>query len=115
MGDEQHRHWKVCEVCGTAFDIAPHDFGEWRITKQATEAEKGVRERTCNTCGKIVSEEYEAASAKTTGAQSTSGGSSKEGLPGTGDIISMVAVGATGLAVAGGSFLSLAKKERDEE
>lgn len=108
-------HWKVCEVCGTAFDIAPHDFGEWRITKQATEAEKGVRERTCNTCGKVVSEEYEAESAKTTGAQSTSGGSSKEGLPGTGDIISMVAVGATGLAVAGGSFLSLAKKERDEE
>lgn len=62
----------------------------------------------------------------TTGAKTTSGqgdgaqsasasGSGKAtagGLPGTGDIATMVLTGAAGLAVAGSSFLSLAKKER---
>lgn len=50
------------------------------------------------------------------GAQSTSAFSSGKatagGLPGTGDIATMVLTGAAGLAVAGSSFLSLAKKER---
>lgn len=50
------------------------------------------------------------------GAQSTSASSSGKatagGLPGTGDIATMVLTGAAGLAVAGSSFLSLAKKER---
>lgn len=40
--------------------------------------------------------------------------SGKEGLPQTGDIVGIVLTGAAGLAVAGGSFVSLGKKERDE-
>lgn len=39
--------------------------------------------------------------------------SSAGDLPDTGDIAAMVVTGATGLAVAGASFLSLAKKERE--
>ena len=28
-----------------------HDFGEWTVTKEATENEKGLKERTCKNCG----------------------------------------------------------------
>lgn len=48
------------------------------------------------------------------GASSRKANATEGGLPQTGDIAAMVMTGAAGLAVAGGSFLSLAKKERDD-
>lgn len=47
-------------------------------------------------------------------ASSRKANATEGGLPQTGDIAAMVMTGAAGLAVAGGSFLSLAKKERDD-
>lgn len=31
--------------------LVPHDFGEWKTTKDATESEEGLKERTCSVCG----------------------------------------------------------------
>ena len=44
------QHWKECG-CGEKTEIANHRFGEWEITKQATEQEEGTREKSCETCG----------------------------------------------------------------
>ena len=35
-----------------------HDFGDWRITKEATAFRNGTKEHTCSKCGKIESTPY---------------------------------------------------------
>ena len=44
------QHWKECD-CGEKTEVANHKFGEWEITKPATEQEEGTREKSCETCG----------------------------------------------------------------
>ena len=43
-------HWHECS-CGEEMDVEEHTFGEWTVTKEATETEKGLKERTCSVCG----------------------------------------------------------------
>ena len=43
-------HWHVC-ACGEKSDSAAHTFGDWTVTKPATETEKGTKERACTVCG----------------------------------------------------------------
>lgn len=47
---DESSHWKECE-CGEKSEDAKHTFGTWVITKDATENEKGSRERSCEVCG----------------------------------------------------------------
>lgn len=49
-------HWKACS-CGNVIQNAPHNFGEWFVTKEATETEKGNKEKVCSVCGYKVVEE----------------------------------------------------------
>lgn len=42
-------HWHEC-ACGDKADEAEHVYGDWRITKEATESEAGTKERECE-CG----------------------------------------------------------------
>lgn len=48
-------HQKVCE-CGDTV-IESHIYGEWEITKEATETETGSKQRVCSVCGYIQTEE----------------------------------------------------------
>jgi len=41
-----------CDVCGTTRVPGAHAFGDWTVTKEATETEFGTQERTCSNCGK---------------------------------------------------------------
>ncbi|WP_166078676.1 hypothetical protein [Xiamenia xianingshaonis] len=50
-------HWKVCEGCGVELEKAPHAYGEWKTTKEATTQAAGLRERSCSVCGYVQSEE----------------------------------------------------------
>ena len=45
----------VCTVCGkvTTPAAAKHTFGDWVITKEATETEDGERQRVCAVCGTV--------------------------------------------------------------
>lgn len=43
------QHARHCG-CGET-EYGPHDFGEWKITKQATKTEEGEESRTCGVCG----------------------------------------------------------------
>lgn len=49
-------HWMECG-CGDVTDKADHTFGEWSITKEATETETGLRERHCTDCEYTAAEE----------------------------------------------------------
>ncbi len=53
-------HWKVCEGCGAELEEAPHSFGEWTVTKEATETEPGEKARSCSVCGATETEEIPA-------------------------------------------------------
>ena len=50
------QHWHECS-CGEKSGVADHTFGEWNVTKEATESEKGLKERTCSACGYKETEE----------------------------------------------------------
>ena len=52
----------TCSVCGTEYrdnyvDALGHDWGEWKVTKEATETETGEQVRTCKRCNKEQTEE----------------------------------------------------------
>ncbi len=50
------KHRQVCD-CEEKTEWEPHVWGEWVVTKEATEAEKGSRKHTCTVCGEEVSED----------------------------------------------------------
>lgn len=45
-----------CNACGSVRTPAPHTFGEWKVTKNATENTEGLKMRTCTTCGESETE-----------------------------------------------------------
>ena len=52
----------TCSVCGTEYrdnyvDALGHDWGEWKVTKEATETETGEQVRICKRCNKEQTEE----------------------------------------------------------
>ena len=52
---DENNHWHVCE-CGDKADTAAHTYGDWKVIKEATETEKGSRERICSVCGYMQAE-----------------------------------------------------------
>lgn len=58
------RHWHEC-ACGERGDEEAHTFGDWTVTKAATETADGSRERECAACGYIQKETIGAAGGAT--------------------------------------------------
>lgn len=52
-----NEHWSECH-CGEKRDVASHTYGDWIVTKEATEDEPGLREKTCQ-CGHKLTEPIE--------------------------------------------------------
>ncbi len=52
-------HWQEC-ACGDKTEAEAHTYGEWTVTKPATETEKGERKHTCTVCGYAETEEISA-------------------------------------------------------
>ncbi len=42
-------HWQEC-TCGEKSESKKHTFGDWKVTKEATETKDGSKERTCSVC-----------------------------------------------------------------
>ncbi|MBR4034170.1 MAG: leucine-rich repeat protein, partial [Clostridia bacterium] len=51
----------ACGGEGGSDDECDHEFGDWKVTKEATCAEKGIRSRTCELCGEREREYIEGA------------------------------------------------------
>ncbi len=50
--DEQnHWHAATCEHSNEVADKAAHTYGEWKVVREATEQQEGLRERSCTVCG----------------------------------------------------------------
>lgn len=52
-----------CRQCGlnrkeVTMEASGHSYGSWKIVKEATEASKGLQERSCSTCGAKSTREY---------------------------------------------------------
>ena len=52
-------HWHECS-CGSKADAAAHTYGDWTVTKEATETEAGSRQHTCSVCGYVETAEIPA-------------------------------------------------------
>ena len=46
---DETQHWQECS-CGEKLNVANHTYGDWKVTKEATETEAGSRERGCAVC-----------------------------------------------------------------
>ena len=46
---DKTQHWQECS-CGEKLNVANHTYGDWKVTKEATETEAGSRERDCTVC-----------------------------------------------------------------
>ena len=58
---DETNHWHAA-TCGHTTEVsgkAEHSFGEWTVTKEATEEAEGSRERTCTVCGYKATEAIE--------------------------------------------------------
>ena len=53
-------HWQECS-CGEKLNVANHTYGDWKVTKEATETEAGSRERGCTVCKYVQTEAIPAA------------------------------------------------------
>ena len=47
---DKTNHWDECD-CGDFQNKEAHKYGEWKVTKKATETAKGEKEHTCTVCG----------------------------------------------------------------
>ena len=52
---DKTQHWQECS-CGEKLNVANHTYGDWKVTKEATETEEGSRERGCAVCEYVQTE-----------------------------------------------------------
>ena len=52
---DETQHWQECS-CGEKLNVANHTYGDWKVTKEATETEAGSRERGCAVCEYVQTE-----------------------------------------------------------
>ena len=57
---DKTQHWQECS-CGEKLNVANHTYGDWKVTKEATETEAGSRERGCAVCEYVQTEAIPAA------------------------------------------------------
>lgn len=50
LNHDANGHWDEC-ACGDTRNEEPHEYGDWTVTKEATQTAKGEKEHTCAVCG----------------------------------------------------------------
>ena len=48
--DSSHWHKATCEHTDVMSNVEDHKFGAWNVTRQPSQTEEGVQERTCSVC-----------------------------------------------------------------
>ena len=98
-------HWHEC-TCGERSEEGSHTFGDWTVTKEATDTADGSRERKCTVCGYVQSEKISATGGATDDTES--GGTDSSGdsdTPQTGDksnfflLLALMVIGGCGVIV----------------
>ena len=52
---DETNHWQVCNTCGWTGTKSVHNY-TYKTTKEPTCTEKGTKQGTCNTCGRVITE-----------------------------------------------------------
>ena len=100
QSSDESGHWHECAKCGNVINKAAHTFGEWTVTKVATETEKGSKTKAC-ACGYAVEEDIPATGGNEPTPPVTD---DEDGGLGTGAIVAIV-IGSAVVAGAGGFAL----------
>ena len=104
--NDDNTHWHVCTTCLEAkSDEAEHTYGEWVVTKEATENRTGKKVKTCTVCGFEVEETVE----KVTPA--TDPANTDDNATETGCASSVLGIGAVLVATLGMGAALLKKKD----
>ena len=101
---DNENHWHVC-TCGEKADAAAHTSDEGKVTKPATETEKGVKTYSCTVCGKVLKTEEITATGSNSGADADTGDSSNLWI-----YLALILLAAGGLT---GSTIYARKKESE--
>ena len=96
--NDDDNHWHVCSGClENKTDEAAHTYGEWEVTKPATEVRQGERSKTCTVCGYKVTEKIDKLAPQTaestsaaTNAPSTATGGCGSAIAGLGTVIGLI-------------------------
>lgn len=65
LNHDADSHWDECTGCGDIQNEEAHKYGDWKVTKEATEKEAGEKEHTCTVCGYTETAEIEKLAATT--------------------------------------------------
>ena len=106
-------HWDECG-CGDVQNKEAHRYGEWTVTKEATETECGEKEHTCTVCGyteKVEIEKLPAAKPNPGTSTSTNNTDTNVQSPQTGDNSNMTLWLAL-MAVSGGTLIVIAARKK---
>ena len=104
--NDDNTHWHVCTTCLEAkSDETAHTYGEWVVTKEATENRTGKKVKTCTVCGHEVEETVEKITPATE-APTTDGNDAE-----TGCASSVLGIGAVLVATLGMGAALLKKKD----
>lgn len=110
-------HWDEC-ACGDVQNEELHKFGEWKVTKEATETARGEKERVCAVCGYAETAEIvKLAGTDSIGTGSAADGDSDAALPETGDsgnAPAWTALLAASAVVAGVALRGMRRRLADE-
>ena len=113
--NDADNHWHVCSTClEEKSDVGAHTYGEWTVTREATEKREGERTKSCTVCASEISEKIEkivpaeSTDADTAGAADTSDNTT-EAKGGCGSAV--LGMGAVMLVTLAAGAFCLKKKE----
>ncbi len=95
-------HWNECKDCHDIQNKEAHKYGEWKVTKEATETEKGEKTHICSVCAYAETEEI--AVVQPSDGKNPQTGDSREVMLGA------VLLVISGSVLAGTTFVSKKKK-----
>lgn len=101
-----------CNLCGATRTPAAHAFGDWQVTKEATESEEGAKKRVCSVCGK---EETEKIAKLTDPNNDGKEPGDDDSSSNTAVIIIIVVVAVVVVAGAVAAFIIVKKKKKDDK
>ncbi|MBQ8817610.1 MAG: hypothetical protein IJZ83_03470 [Clostridia bacterium] len=105
--NDEDNHWHICSGClEEKSDVAAHTFGDWEVTKEATEKREGEKTKTCTVCGLEVTEKIDKVAPATEATDEVTETVNESGCGGA-----VLGMSAVMIATLGVGALCLRKKE----
>ena len=111
FGAETVKDADIIEADSIVVEALGHEYGDWKVTKEATATEKGSKEKVCATCGDKVVEEIPAIGAPATDDKVDNNKTDNgDKAPATNDVANIFVVASMLMAIAAAAVVVLKKK-----